>query len=75
MAQLPPDGTWLIQQSSGIVRLFHRHTEQEITSFDPRDGDAIAIAQKDIHDSPELTDEQKNFAHFWSGYFYAYATM
>jgi hypothetical protein len=27
-----------------------------------------------INDAPELNDEEKTFAHFWSGYFYAHAT-
>lgn len=72
MAQLPPDGTWLMQQIGGEVVLFHRYTEEEIVKFDPADGNAAARAQKTIHDS-DLDDEQKSMAHFWSGYFYAHA--
>jgi hypothetical protein len=74
MAQLPPDGDWLIQQIDGQVILFQRYTEREIVRFDPSDGNAAARAQLVIHESDQLTDEQKNFAHFWSGYFYAHAT-
>lgn len=74
MAQLPPDGEWLIQQIDGQVILFQRYTEEEIVRFDPSDGNAAARAQSVIYSS-DLTDEQKCFAHFWSGYFYAYATM
>lgn len=74
MAQLPPDGEWLIQQESGIVRLFHRHTEDEIVRFDPSDGAMAAMAQGTIARDVRLDDEQKSFAHFWSGYFYAHAT-
>ena len=73
MAQLPPDGEWLIQQIGETVILFQRHTEEEIVRFDPSDPDAAAKAQKVIHDCVDLTPEQKTFAHFWSGYFYAYA--
>lgn len=73
MAQLP-GGEWLIQQIDGVVRLFHRYTEEEVVAFDPSDGTAAAQAQQVIHDSVVLNDEQKCFAHFWSGYFYAYAT-
>jgi hypothetical protein len=73
MAQLPPDGTWLIQQTDGVVHVFHRWTEEKIVSFSASDADAIAKAQKTIHDAPQLTDEAKCFAHFWSGYFYAYS--
>lgn len=70
MAQLPPDGTWLIQQIGGDVILYHRYTEMEIVSYCALDYDAMARAQRVIHESPELTDEQKCFAHFWCGYFY-----
>lgn len=71
MAQLPPDGDWLIQQIDGQVILYHRHTEEEVVRFDPSDPDAAARAQATIHES-NLTDEGKCFAHFWSGYFYAH---
>lgn len=74
MAQLPPDGEWLMQQIDGTVILFHRHTEEEIVRFDPADGDAMARAQHVIHLSDRLNAEQKCFAHVWSGYFYAHAT-
>lgn len=74
MAQLPPDGTWLMQQIGGTVILFHRHTEEELLRFDPGDRNAVAQAQFAIHELDQFTDEQKSFAHFWSGYFYAHAT-
>jgi hypothetical protein len=73
MAQLPPDGEYLIQQIGGDVVLFQRYTEAEIVRFDPSDNDATAQAQGVIHASEELTVEQKSFAHFWSGYFYAHS--
>ena len=72
MAQLPGE-TWLIQQIDGEVILFHRHTEQELLRFDPHDANAAAQAQRAIFLLDELDDEQKCFAHFWSGYFYAHA--
>lgn len=74
MAQLPPDGDWLIQQIGGEVILFHRYTEEEIVRFDPSDGNAAAQAQSVIAHDGRLNNEQKCFAHFWSGYFYAHAT-
>lgn len=40
--------------------------------YDPSDADAVAKAQKTIHDS-KLSDEDKCYAHFWSGYFHASA--
>lgn len=72
MAQLPGE-MWIINQADGIVRLFHRYTEEEIVSFDPSNGDAAARAQHTIHLTDRLNPEQKCFAHFWSGYFYAHA--
>lgn len=75
MAQLPPDGDWLIQQIGGEVILYQRYTEEEIVRFDPSDANASAQAQKVIHDSDQLTDEAKCFAHFWSGYFYGNAVL
>lgn len=71
MAQLP-GGDWLIQQIGGEVILFHRHTEEEIAHWDPTDANATAIAQRIIANSDLLDLEQKSFAHFWSGYFYAH---
>ena len=73
MAQLPPDGEWLIQQIDGMVILFHRFTEEEIVRFDPSDANASAVAQGVIANTDRLGAEAKSFAHFWSGYFYAHA--
>ena len=73
MAQLPPDGTWLIQQIGEQVILVHRHTEDEVVRFDPSDADAAAKAQATIHGDCRLDVEQAAMASFWSGYFYAHA--
>ena len=70
MARLP--GEWVIQQIGGEVILYHEYTDREIVRFDPSDANATAQAQKTIYDS-DLDAEQKTFAHFWSGYFYAHA--
>lgn len=73
MAGLPPDGEWLVQKiDGGLVSVFNRSTEEVIVSFNPSDGDQTAKAQRTIYDSDRLTDEQKCFAHFWSGYFHAH---
>lgn len=72
MATLP-GGTYLIQQIGDEVILFHRHTEYEIVRYNVYDNDATARAQQKIHDTPMLDSEQKSFAHFWCGYFYALA--
>jgi hypothetical protein len=74
MAQLPPNGNWLVQQIDGEVIIYHRDTEEEVVRVDPSDHDAIAKAQHTIYLSDKLTDEEKCFAHFWSGYFYAHAS-
>ena len=71
MTRLPSE-QYLIQQIDGLVILFQEGSEREIASFDPSDANATAKAQKDIYDS-ELSDEDKCFAHFWSGYFHAHA--
>lgn len=73
MARLSEEGNWLLQQIGGEAILFHEYTDDEIVRFDPSDANAAAKAQKVIHDSDKLTDEEKCFAHFWSGYFYALA--
>lgn len=67
------DGNWLIQQIDGIVVLFHEYTDEEIVRFDPSDADAAARAQLTIHEARQLNEEERSFAHFWSGYFYACA--
>lgn len=72
MAQLPSE-TYLIQQIGGVVILFHRHTEEELLRFDPSDANAAAMAQMTIYNLTQLTPEDKCFAHFWSGYFYAHS--
>ena len=73
MAQLP-SGDYLIQQIGGRVILFQRYTEKELVSFDPTDANGVALAQHAIYEA-ELSPEDKCFAHFWSGYFYAHATI
>jgi hypothetical protein len=74
MAQLPPDGDWLVQQIGHEVVVFRRYTEEEIVRFPAHDGKLAAISQKIIHDCDQLDPEQKAMAHFWCGYFYAHAT-
>lgn len=71
MAVLPGE-EWVMQQIDGQVVLFQAYTEEEIVRFDPTDANETAKAQKVIYDSEELNAEQKSFAHFWSGYFYAH---
>jgi hypothetical protein len=71
MAQLPPDGLWLVQAIDTDVIVVHRDTQEEIVRFDVTSPDATAKALKVIYDS-RLTDEQKSFAYFWCGYFHAH---
>jgi len=73
VAQLPPDGRWVIQQIGGEVILYHRDSEVEVVRFDPAEPASFGPAQQIIHESG-LTEEAKSMAHFWSGYFYAHAT-
>lgn len=71
MARLPSED-WLIQQIGGEVVLFRPGDEAEVVRYPAGDMDATAKAQKVIYDSPLLSAEDKCFAHFWSGYFYAH---
>ena len=73
MAQLPPDGEWLVQSTEGMTFIVNRYTEEEIVSFPARDANLTAQAMGVIHESDKLTDEQKCFAYFWCGYFYAHS--
>lgn len=75
MSRLPPDGEWIVQMIGSDVVVFHHHTEEEIARWPAADANAAAKAQKVIHDTPLLDAEQKSMAHFWSGYFYAYAAQ
>lgn len=72
MARLPSD-KFLVQQIGDDVVVFEDITEREIARFNPTNLDQVLQAQKTIHES-ELSEEDKAFAHFWSGYFYAHAT-
>jgi len=66
-----PGGEWLIQTIGEDVVIFRQYTEEELVRFPMNDANRAAQAQKVIFDSNLLTDEQKCFAHFWSGYFLA----
>lgn len=70
MARLPSE-RFLIQQIGSDVVLFEDMSEREIVRFPAANGNAAAKAQKEIYDS-ELNDEDKCYAHFWSGYFHAH---
>lgn len=71
MARLPSD-MYIINQIGHDVVIWEEGPETEIVRFDVMDSDAVARAQSTIFDS-KLSDEDKCFAHFWSGYFYACA--
>lgn len=73
MAQLPPDGQILIQQIGEDVIIFDRYTEEEFHRFNPNDANGVAIKMGELWHNEKLTDEQRCFAIFWSGYFYAHA--
>ncbi len=73
MARLP-SGRFLMQQLGDDVVIFEEDIEKEIVRYPAADRDATASAQLTIN-SLELSSEDKAFAHFWSGYFYARATI
>jgi hypothetical protein len=72
MAQLPPDGDWLVQNIGGDIVIYHRYTEEEVVRYPSGNANATSKAQQIIFESEKLTDEQKCFAHFWCGYFYGH---
>lgn len=71
MARLPSE-QFLVQMIDDQVIVFEDGTEYEVVRFDITDPTATARAQKVIHDSTLLSDEDKCFAHFWCGYFHAH---
>lgn len=74
MARLP-DNRYLIQNIGGeFILLFEDGTEREVLriKLDDDFADNFAKAQKKIYELEDMSDEDKAFAHFWSGYFYAY---
>lgn len=73
MAQLPPNGDRIIQQTDGKVHLFDRATERDlIEPFDPGNPVQFGPALRSIWVHRDLTDEEKCFAAFWTGYFYGH---
>jgi hypothetical protein len=70
MARLPSE-KFLVQLAGCDVILLEDGTERIIARADCADFNAIGRAQKVIYDS-ELNDEDKAFAHFWFGYYFAF---
>lgn len=73
MAQLPPDGQILVHLIKKDIVIFDRYSEFEYHRFDASDANTVAIAQGRIWHDNRLTDEQRCYAIFWSGYFYGHA--
>lgn len=71
MAQLP-NSDYLIQSDNTTIVLIHRYTDEILVMVDATDKDAVAKAQFTIYKLPQLSEEDKAFAHFWFGYFYAH---
>lgn len=72
MARLPSN-SYLINQVRDDIIVWEDGTERELVRWNVYDTSATAKAQREIHESEELSDEDKSFAHFWAGYFYAHA--
>lgn len=73
MARLP-SGDYLIQAiGDHDVFVFEDHTERRIAYFDVTNHIQLVDGLTAI-DASELSDPDKRFALFWSGYFYAHAT-
>ena len=72
MARLP-SGRYLVQQLGSEVVLFEDGTERVISRFNPGFASEIMRALQAARDSG-LSGEDVMMAHFWQGYFYAYAS-
>lgn len=72
MAQLP-NSNLLIQQNYGIVSIFDRYSQEVYFHFNPANADETARTMAEIWHDGRMSDEDKCFAIFWSGYFYAHA--
>lgn len=73
MARLPSE-RYLMQDIGGRVVLFEDGTERELASFQAASEDMAVVAQCLMGALDELGDEDRCFAHFWSGYFHAHAS-
>jgi hypothetical protein len=73
MARLPSD-RYLVQDIGGRAVLFEDCTERVLLAFPAADEAIALIAQRAIALDDELGDEDRCFAHFWSGYFHAHAS-
>ena len=71
MALLPGE-RFLVQQIDGDVVVLRTYTEEEVVRYPAGSANETAKAQKVINDAPELTEEERAFAHFWAGYFWAH---
>lgn len=71
MAQLP-NSDYLVQSEGSMIFIVHRYSEEELITVDATDKNAVAQAQYTIYTLPELSAEDKCFAHFWFGYFYGH---
>lgn len=71
MARLP-SGELVIQMSGEQVVLINDLTGEETFLFTASDAHHAAKAQLTIHQLPGISDEDRSFLHFWSGYFYAH---
>jgi hypothetical protein len=73
VARLPSE-RYLIQDIGGRAVLFEDGTERELASFEAAREDFALLAQVVIATDDELGDEDRCFAHFWSGYLHAHAS-
>lgn len=72
MARLP-SMNYLVQLVGSEVIVSEDGTDRIIIRYDSTNPNDAARAQESIYAS-EMSDEDKCFAHFWCGYFYAHST-
>jgi len=74
MARLPSDKYLIQMLGDDSVMLFEDFTERQLVPrFSPADPEQTRPALKAIFENEELSDEDKIFAIFWVGYFFANA--
>lgn len=69
MARLPSN-RYCIQLVGADIVLFDDVMQEDVLTFPAQGGSELAKAQKAISEYP-MSTEDRAFAHFWCGYFYA----
>lgn len=73
MAQLPPNGEYLVQSEGNSVFVINRDTEEEFYTWPANNPHETTITLGRVfNEENPFTLEQKAMIAFWAGYFYAH---